>query len=391
MANLVEIHMLVPYGFNCLNRDGEGRVKVGTFGGKNVVRVSSQSKKAAVREAFGETYRTRQPIVPMMEKYRNENPNATEDELNEVWALFVAATVLKADKDIPFATKEMAQYSYSEIETIYNFILALDEKEKKALISGKDKKKEEIINRMKTELMKAELSDEIAVFGRMTTTALGETVPSAVHMNHMMSIDSATQEYDYFTAFDNVVNQSGMIGSASFAGNTMYGYTNIDPIQIYNNLVTQVETLDVSEEEKVEMRKKCVSRAINATIKFMKNYITTHPSGKQNSMASYPLPSIMYITYGERVFPCTAESAFVKPIFTGYQSVMEQGAKRLYNFVTEDAFPQEYKLQTIIRDSNIKESGIVEDFNDVRSVRDLNSVFEDVRNYLEASFETYLN
>lgn len=391
MASLVEIHMLVPYGFNSINRDENGKVKSGNFAGREVVRISSQSKKVAIRKAFGNTYHTRELGNKLLEDYKNIHFEASEERIEEIKKLIDL---------LHLNTSEVAQYSKAEKDAILNFIESLDSdflKKINSLDKEKDKQKLEkegkiLLEKISLELAKASLSDEIAVFGRMSTTALGETVPSAVHMNHMMSIDSYMGEYDYFTTFDNVANQSAMIGLNSFSGNLMYGYSNIDPIQIYENLMKQSNALDLKEEDLEIKKEQCVKRAIESTIKFIEEYIKTHPEGKQNSMASFPLPIMVYLTFGNNVFPCTAENAFVKPIYANHKCLSEQASERLFKFITEDAFPQNYQNKIILRDSNLKESGKLENFNDVRGIGEIDTVLTDsIKVSLIELFDNYLN
>lgn len=81
-------------------------------------------------------------------------------------------------------------------------------------------------------------SVDIALFGRMTTSVAFEDVHASVQVAHAISTHALTQEFDYFTAIDDIFGHSGagMIGDTEYNSSTYYKYLNIHWEELVKNL-----------------------------------------------------------------------------------------------------------------------------------------------------------
>lgn len=345
---MIELHTLRTLGVSSLNRGENGEVKTCIFGDILRSRISSQAIKAAIRKEFGETFRTRVLIDKyLIPKCQKEYP----EQVEEFEALAKSLLSLKKGST---ETGQIMVYTKGEAEEIYRFILQLNEKEKEEILGSNKEKLKEFRDAFTKSVQMADLSLEVAIFGRMSTDGPVYTIPSAVHFNHPISIDQHHREEDFFTAFDNLKEESGHLSASEFTSATMYSYMNIDPVQVYENLMLPVKRRSLSAEEYEKVSKQNTDMAIYGVAKVAELMLQVMPSGKQNSMATYPLPSIIYATIDDSTYPCTLESCFSR-IIRCYndKSVVSTGAERMMNYAVKTADTRKYRAFFI--DSNLQE------------------------------------
>lgn len=356
MAALIQLHTLKTWGTVCLNRDDSGDVKDITVGGVRRVRISSQAVKHVMRDQFaGTSVRTRYIVDKWMSRLKAEPVQFSDDDLNAAESLFVqiSGAQMKNGKQ---EVKQLTAYSTSEVDFIYKKVydaLISDSEEFKKTVAKKADK-EKLAQNIIEQARGVSMDKEIAVFGRMTTGGVGQTVPSSVHKNHEYSIDKNLGEYDYFSAFDNFINQSAHLNPSSIASMTTYGYINIDPVQIYKNLTAHLSSTanQMSEEEKDTYRTWAKETTVDCVGKLVESVFTAIPGGKQNSNASYPTPSMVYMTCGMDIYPCTMDSVYHKIITPNKkESVVEQGINRAIEWINSDEYEQEYDVKLLGIDS----------------------------------------
>lgn len=340
MATLIELHMLRSLGVNSLNRGANGEVKTVFFGDVLRSRISSQSIKAEVRKEFGKTFRTRVLISNyLIPKCEREHPEmVTEFENN-------ARSLLNQRKDDSKKDQIMV-YSVEEAESIYNFIIQM-------IKENKNKDDANVKKEFTEAVRQSDVNLDIAMFGRMSTDGPLYTIPSAVHMNHSISINQHHGEEDFFTAFDNLKDKSAHLNASEFTSGTIYTYVNIDPVQVYQNLMLPVNKRDLSEEEykKISSRNKKLAAESVALVTDLFYY--TLPTGKQNSMAVYPLPGMFYTKIARDIPPCTAESCFesvIRPCQN--KSATTVGVERFVEYMVDSVKPDGDR--TLLIDSNVK-------------------------------------
>ena len=352
MAALIEINILSAYGPNSINRDGTGNVKHMIVGGDDRTVFSSACKKHGLREYFsdkyGKTYHTRKMVNLLMEKA--EALGYVEGKNKDAWAKAFDEILRESSKKKDKGEKKEQMLTYSDAEA--DFIVEY-------VREHGFKVTENYKNDLRMLLKYVSIGIELALFGRFNAGGVGAVVPSSLHLNFSYSIDDYAGDFDYFTACDNYVESSGAghIDHSSIASNTMYSYGNIDPVQMYRNLARAVHWDDLSEEDSNEKKKDLKREVKERLIEYIVRHIFMSPSGKQTAMATYPVPTTVYIRVLKDGYPNTADNAFNRVIRTvnGKYPVSVEGARRLVNFVRYDEPIQETLYKVLCFDSVARE------------------------------------
>lgn len=379
MANIIELHMLRTFGVNSANRGEFGETKSCVVGGVKRARFSSQSIKAEVRNGFHDSYRTRHLAdETLFSRFKEEYPDVTEEQQKAVLEAFEALCLTSSKEQV-------VVYSEKEADKIYEWVVEKylnGEIDKAAEDLKKDSGKEHVFETIRS----ADIGLDVAIFGRMSTAGAVYTVPSATGVNHAYSIDENESEEDYFAAFDNVINQAGHLNGSSFSTNTMYSYFRIDPVQVYNNLMHPYENLlEGEKEKKKEEIKMRTADGVALAVEAMFNSV---PGGKQNSMASHPMPAVIYATMDPNAINCTFDSCFNNVIrYHEGKSIAAQGTERLMKYAAETADKHEYRCFFI--DNNLQEEISEDVFKEVKedgiscdTIRNRSRLLDDIKVYV---------
>ncbi|BBL35191.1 CRISPR system Cascade subunit CasC [Nitrosomonas stercoris] len=223
----IEFHILQSFPVTCLNRDDVGAPKTAVIGGTTRARVSSQSWKRQVRlsmQDFGIKLgvRTKKVVQLMHEALvgigANEEQAQTCSEaiakaLSDDTLLFLSETEAKA-----FAAYAQEQgFDASKLKD-----KELAKVAKKALNPNVD-------------------ALDIALFGRMVAKAADMNVEAAASFAHAISTHKVSNEVEFFTALDDVPDETGKPGSAhmgslEFNSATYYRYISLDLGQLAQTL-----------------------------------------------------------------------------------------------------------------------------------------------------------
>lgn len=346
---LVEVHILRPTGGEMYNRGFNGRHKTLTVGGTVRNRFSSQSDKHAIRYQWEDRLNTRTRLLPeiVRQEVKRQLGEASEEELTFadglVNALFSSQT--KAKKGIGLTTAQVHALSEYDVKAITDAIV-------REVRNPSHKNPSASAGELRTALEKSADSRKLdvvtAMFGRMSTESLLSTVYSAVQMNHAYSVNPVAGDYDDFTAVDDFAEKmgivisdenaeksgqklgAGMMQTTDIASNIYYQYASVCERILFENLC-RGRNLDDP-----EMIKEILNKTNEITVRFVKDFIFTLPGAKQNSNASYGLPTCVYITVGTKVFPMTMDSAYEKTIIgTEESSVADQAVARMLKAVEQ--------------------------------------------------------
>ena len=338
---LIQIHLLQNYAPANLNRDDTGSPKDAMFGGYRRGRISSQCLKRSLRKsaAFAEAFeqagllgvRTkklydllRAELVAMSvdddtlhsilarvsEIGRESSKRAAVEEEAEGEA---AETEIEAEVE----TKQLIFLGKSELRPMAEKLLALYKEH--GAKKWADSKKLKIADITKALGKSLPCSVDIAMFGRMTTSEAFEDVAASVQVAHALSTNALTQEFDYYTAVDDLSGESGagMIGDIEFNSSTYYKYLNVHWEQLVKNLGGDVAV------------------ARQAVLALIEAAATAQPSGKQNSFAAHSLPDLVLIEVRDKNLPVSYANAFLKPARpSGDQSLMDASVGKLADYVT---------------------------------------------------------
>lgn len=272
MKNMyIDVNVLQTVPSANINRDDTGAPKTAVYGGTMRSRVSSQAWKRAVRQGFKDLdaseklvgHRTKHVAQLLADKLV-----AKDDSLTPETALKEAIDAIKK-AGIKFDTKKnltsvLLFVSDAQLDHIADYIIdAQGEYDKTEL--------EHVFN--------AENSLDLALFGRMVAEDPILNVDASTQVAHAISTHEMVPEFDYFTAVDDDPSATGaaMIETNEYNSATLYRYTNVNVHELAHNLGS-------------------VDDAVKGAELFIKEFIRTMPTGKQNAYANKTMPSYVMIS-----------------------------------------------------------------------------------------------
>lgn len=334
---LIQIHILQNYAPANLNRDDTGSPKDAIFGGKRRGRISSQCLKRSIRRsaAFQDAFRGTDLLGVRTKKL----PSLIEDELRKLSADDeVVKAIVKRVPEIGREsvkkspeendTEETQEDKAGEAETETKQLIFIAPNELSILAGKLLESYQRIGNRRWPTAKILEItkdlgetlprSVDIAMFGRMTTSSAFENVEASVQVAHALSTNALTEEFDYFTAVDDLTQETGagMIGDVEFNSSTYYKYLNIHWEKLVENLGGDVEV------------------ARKAVLALLEAAATAQPSGKQNSFAAFNLPDFLMVEVSARNLPVSYANAFIKPAYaSGDRTLMDVSVEMLSGYL----------------------------------------------------------
>ena len=333
---LIQFHILQNYAPSNLNRDDTGAPKDAMFGGYRRGRISSQCLKRSIRrsEAFKAAfekdellgYRTRQ--LPELLRKELEGLGVDAEDIKAILApvaKFGRESGKKAAEEegseddgkgaeVESASKQLIFVGRDELCPMAEKLLALYKK------TGKKWAKLESRDITKELGPSAPHSVDIAMFGRMTTSAAFEDVQAAVQVAHAISTNAVAQEFDYYTAMDDLKPDSepgaDMIGDVEFNSSTYYKYFSIHWEGLKANLGGDAEV------------------ARKAVLALLEAAATAQPSGKQNTFAAQNLPDLILVEVSQKNLPASYANAFLKPASKyGEKSLMDDSVAKMADYM----------------------------------------------------------
>lgn len=306
MTTFIDIHVLQTVPSSNMNRDDTGRPKTGFFGGFTRARASSQAWKRATRKDF-KTYlpevdqavRTRRIIEDLVTRLTTLDPAITQEE-----AIALAKGVMEA-AGIKFKAaraKKPAKGEEAEPADPFDlseYLLFVSNQQLDRLAELALAGRNGAVDRSAAKTaIQADNGIEVALFGRMVADDAAINVDAAVQVAHALSTHAVEPEFDYYTAVDDKNAESdpsaGMIGVIEFNSSTLYRYATINVDQLHKNLGDAEVT----------------GRAVEA---FVKSFVLSMPSGKQNTFANGTVPEAV-IAQARSSRPINLMGAFEKPI-----------------------------------------------------------------------------
>lgn len=306
----VDVHVLQTVPSSNINRDDTGAPKTAIYGGVTRSRVSSQSWKRAIRTAFEQeskeaewlkSYRTQYGVKLLAEELRKQAEDLSEEEaVKKAVAVFTAAGI-KAKKDKKkgnaYVTGALLMLSQGQLEKLAAYALNNDDLDKKAL----------------KKLLTNDNSLDLALFGRMVADDPTLNVDAACQVAHAISTHEIIPEFDYYTALDDKPSEeqksgSAMLGTIDYNSSTLYRYANININELVHNLNSDL--------------------AIKGVELFIKDFVLSMPTGKQNTFANKTVPKYVLVEVRDDT-PVNLVSAFEDPVKTTNNGYVEQSINRL--------------------------------------------------------------
>ena len=278
----VDIHVLQSVPPSNVNRDDTGSPKSALYGGVRRARVSSQAWKKAVRTSFKDFLpasqtgaRTLRAVELLMNRLTADPYRLAQEDARQKALAVVKALGLKADKprvkegsgpEGVERTQYLVFYSNQQLDRLAQLAATSEGK-----ISSSDAKK----------AADSDHGIEVALFGRMVADSRGLNVDSAVQVAHALSTHAVEIESDYFTAVDDYKLDeddagAGMIGTVEFTSETLYRFATVAVSTLEDNLGDVDLTAD-------------------AVAAFVRGFVVSMPTGKQNTFANNTLPDAVVV------------------------------------------------------------------------------------------------
>lgn len=307
MTTFIDIHALQTLPPSNINRDDTGSPKSAFFGGVQRQRVSSQAWKSVIRRDF-ELHldrsklgvRTRliadKVVARILDLASEFDADAAEEAVKQA---FTAVKNPKNKKYVKLERQEGEKRISDRAVSSAALFLSNQQIDKlaQAIIEANGEK---IPPKQVQEILNTEHGIEIALFGRMLADAPDFNVDAACQVAHALSVHGTEPDFDYYTAVDDVVRSAGdstgasMIGTIEMASSTLYRYANINLDALITNLGD-------------------TSASVEATLAFVRAFVGSMPTGKQNSFAARTLPDAVIVTVrNDR--PISYVNAFEKAI-----------------------------------------------------------------------------
>ncbi len=276
----IDIHILQTVPPSNINRDDTGSPKTAYYGGVRRARVSSQAWKRATREAFKSELdqrdlgvRTKRVVELLAAEIAAQAP-----DLLDTSVALAMATLKKTGKGIDLETPKAAKGTLPPPDRSKYLLflgrhqvsrlaeLAVTAERAGVAVDTKDAKS----------AANSDHSIDVALFGRMVADDAELNVDATAQVAHAISIHAAETEYDYFTAMDDRKGRdedagAEMIGTVEFTSSTLYRYATVNVDALHETLGNATAT----------------ERAVRA---FLRAFVTSMPTGKQNTFANRTLP-----------------------------------------------------------------------------------------------------
>lgn len=303
----LDIHALQNVPPCCINRDDTGSPKTAKYGGTIRARVSSQSWKHEMRKMFKEIFadedigaRSAKLLRTVTEEIKLLNPLLTDDESAKLAKKAIDLAGLKFSNKDKNKTNVLVFFSKAQARAIAELIVE-DRNDK---------------NEYKTAFASAP-SIDMALFGRMLADEKTYGLEASAQVAHAISTHTVHNEYDYFTAVDDLSQDdeeqgAGHLGTVEFNSSTLYRYATVNVL---------------------ELNKSLGEKTADAVEGFCESFIRSMPTGKQNSFANRTVPDYVYVTLRNDQ-PINLCGAFEKPVSSkegGYLSASEKALEDYYN------------------------------------------------------------
>lgn len=317
----VDVHVLQDVPPANLNRDDTGSPKSARYGGVERLRVSSQAWKRATRLDFQKhmplgdlgmrTRRVSETVIRALEDGGIPSDVAGEIAVRLLEPLKLTAA--KPKKETPSSDAAyLFFFSRRQLATLAERVKKHEE------LWASPEELPKVIN--VPEILGTRHSLDVALFGRMVADLASLNVDAAVQVSHALATHASPTQFDYFTAVDDAQNDAetgaGMIGTVEFGSATLYRYATVSVPQLIGNMADE-------------------AAAVAGVGQFLRSFITSMPSGKQNTFAAHTRPGLVLINI-RRDQPVSYMSAFEAPVVAGDQGYLTKSLKTLNDFVASE-------------------------------------------------------
>lgn len=301
----IDLHIIQTVPPSCINRDDTGSPKTAVYGGVQRARVSSQSWKRAIRDMFAENVcedelgvRTKKIVKMVADEIIKKDVSVIETKAIELAEKVINLCGIKtADHE----AKALFFLSVKQARNLAELILENENATKKDAQSAIVKNH----------------SIDIALFGRMVADDPALNADASAQVAHSISTHRVDNEYDYFTAIDEMAPENnagaGMIGVVEFNSATLYRYATVAVHELNRELGNE---------------KEITAKAVK---EFVRAFVTSMPTGKQNTFANKTLPDTLLVAV-RNDHPINFVNAFEKPVQAGANGYVQESINQLERY-----------------------------------------------------------
>jgi CRISPR system Cascade subunit CasC len=315
----IDFHVIQTAPPSCINRDDTGSPKTAIYGGVRRARVSSQAWKRAMREMFRGN--EEKGVKGLLEE-RDLGQRTlllfdlVADEIIKQQPEMKREKALGLAKDVLKKAKVEGKKSEDKVDAL--FFMGLKQAENLASLAlgkaGKDTEKEIL------KILRENNAVDVALFGRMVASNPLLNTDASAQVAHSISTHKAENEYDYFTAVDDRSADdnagAGMLGTVEYNSATLYRYATVAAHELFKQLANDETALE---------------KAVNA---FVCAFVTSMPTGKQNTFANRTLPDAVMVAIRTDQ-PVNLAGAFEEPVKAGEEGYVKKSAKKLAEYAKE--------------------------------------------------------
>ena len=329
---LFEIHMLKNYPVTNLNRDESGTPKTCYFGGSQRGRISSQCLKRSWRTSG---------FFKSMESYASRSrglPSVVEEKLLECGIDKESAVAFvekipalvekkstgsngkkkeKKTKNGSIATGQTIFFSPADVDALVKIACEKYKTGKLNALSADD-----ISTALLAEDTRA-ITMDIALFGRMVTSAVFVDVEAAMQVAHAISTHPVNLESDFYTAVDDLLELrkdvesdkgADMMGDVDYNSCCYYIYASLDVDKLKENLKNSPDAL-----AKIDQ----IIPVLLRTMAF------TDPSGMQNTLAGHVRPEVVLVECKREKIPLSYANAYAEAVSRTSRKVVQDSTDKL--------------------------------------------------------------
>lgn len=309
----IDIHVIQNVPPSCVNRDDTGSPKTAEYGGVTRARVSSQAWKHAMRKMFEKDFdekfhgtRTKHVVEMVANEIRKLKPEMSEKEINKRANNIFDKRLVNGKKKSLIEVKD----------NLAKVMVFFDEEQARTLaeleLNDVDDAKKYI------EAFDSNPSYDMTLFGRMVAADAGLNIDAAVQVSQAISTHAVRNEYDYFTAVDDLGKEldetgAGHIGVKEFNSSTLYRYASVNVNEI---------------------KKNHAGAEADIVAGFIEAFVRSMPTGSVNAYANNTFPALVYVTvrHDSAVY---LGDAFENPIKNSGNGFVAPSVKRLAEHAKE--------------------------------------------------------
>lgn len=320
MSLNIDIHILQTVPPSNLNRDESGSPKSAQYGGVRRARVSSQAWKRATREQFSRRLspdqlgvRTLRAADLLADRVRATG-RFEDDDVDA--AVKVALGALGLKLEARRKKKDAGEEDDPGQKTEYLVFFSNEQLDKLAELAAAGEKSAKAYK----EVMHGNNGIDLALFGRMVANDADLNVDASVQVAHALSTHAVDNEFDFYTAVDDKAPKdetgAGMMGTIEFNSSVLYRYATV--------------CVDLVREQLAEK-----SDVVTAVGEFIRAFVESMPTGKQNTFANGTLPDAVVVS-ARNDRGISLVGAFERPVQAGGEGgYLEGSASALAQYADE--------------------------------------------------------